>query len=49
MYGTIVRSMIRRGVRHINAGDIGPMLASYSKNAVLVFPGDHSWGGEIKK
>lgn len=37
--------VIRRGVRRINAGDIGPMLGNYANNALLVFPGDHSWGG----
>jgi ketosteroid isomerase-like protein len=46
MFGWIVGLMIRRGVRHLNAGYVGPMLSSYSRNAVLVFPGDHSWGGE---
>jgi ketosteroid isomerase-like protein len=40
--------MIRRGVRHMNAGDVGPMLSSYSRDAVLVFPGEHSWGGEYR-
>ena len=40
--------MIRRGVRRINAGDIGPMLGSFAEDATLVFPGDHSWGGEYK-
>lgn len=48
MFGWIVRLMIRRGVRHLNAGDIGPLLSSYSREAVLVFPGDHSWGGEYR-
>ena len=48
MYGWIVRLMIARGVRRLNAGDIGPLLSGYSKEAVLVFPGDHSWGGEYK-
>ncbi|HEV8573391.1 MAG TPA: nuclear transport factor 2 family protein [Dehalococcoidia bacterium] len=38
--------MIRRGVQRINAGDIGPMLSSFANDAVLVFPGEHSWGGE---
>jgi ketosteroid isomerase-like protein len=40
--------MIRRGIRHINAGDVCPMLSSYSRNAVLIFPGEHSWGGEYR-
>ena len=47
-YGWIVAMMIRRGVRRINAGDIGPMLSSFADDATLVFPGDHSWGGEYK-
>ena len=40
--------MIRRGVRQINAGDIGPMLGSFADDATLVFPGDHSWGGKYR-
>ena len=40
--------MIRRSVRRLNAGNVGPMLSSYSKNAVLVFPGSHSWGGRYE-
>jgi ketosteroid isomerase-like protein len=48
MYATAVRWMIRRGVERINKGDIGPMLASYANDAVLVFPGEHSWGGEYR-
>jgi ketosteroid isomerase-like protein len=47
-YGWIVAILIRRGVRRINAGDIGPMLSSFAEDATLVFPGDHSWGGEYK-
>jgi ketosteroid isomerase-like protein len=40
--------MIRRAVRRINGGDIGPMLGSFAEDATLVFPGDHSFGGEYK-
>jgi ketosteroid isomerase-like protein len=47
-YGWIVALLIRRGVRRLNAGDIGPMLASFANDAILVFPGDHSWGGEYR-
>jgi ketosteroid isomerase-like protein len=46
--GWIVAPMLRRAVRRINAGDIGPMLGSFADDAVLVFPGDHSWGGEYR-
>ena len=47
-YGWIVSMMIRRGVRRINAGDIRPMLGSFAEDAILMFPGDHSWSGEYK-
>lgn len=40
--------MIRRSIRKLNAGDIKPLLNSYTDDAVLSFPGDHSWGGEYK-
>jgi ketosteroid isomerase-like protein len=32
----------------LNAGDIGPMLSSFADDAVLLFPGEHSWGGEYE-
>ena len=48
MLGWIAGLMIRRGVRHINAGNVGTMLSSYSRDAVLVFPGDNSWSGEYR-
>jgi ketosteroid isomerase-like protein len=32
----------------MNEGDIGPTLGSYADDAVVVFPGDHSWGGEYR-
>jgi ketosteroid isomerase-like protein len=38
--------VLRRAIRRVNEGDIGPMLRSYADDAVLVFPGDSSWGGE---
>ena len=48
MFGWLVGVMIRRGVRRVNAGDVGPMLSSYASDAVDVFPGDNSWGGEYR-
>ena len=48
MFGLIARLMIARGLRRLNSGDIGPLLSGYAKNAVLMFPGDHSWGGEYR-
>jgi len=47
-YGWLVAAMIRSAVRRINGGDIGPLLGSFAADATLLFPGDHSWGGEYK-
>jgi len=47
-YAWLVAALIRRAVRRINAGDISPMLESFADDATLVFPGDHSFGGEYK-
>jgi ketosteroid isomerase-like protein len=46
MYKAAVRWMIRRNVRALAEGNVKPLLAGYADNAVLVFPGQNSWGGE---
>jgi ketosteroid isomerase-like protein len=38
--------MIRRNVKALSQGDISPLLSGYADDAVLVFPGQSSWGGE---
>jgi ketosteroid isomerase-like protein len=38
--------MIRRSVQDLRAGDLGPTLARFADDAVLVFPGRSSWAGE---
>jgi ketosteroid isomerase-like protein len=48
MYKFLVRTMIRRNIAALNRGDPGPLLTSYAADAVLVFPGTSSWGGEHK-
>jgi ketosteroid isomerase-like protein len=48
MYKAAVRWMIRRNVAALRRGDPGPLLAGYSDDAVLVFPGPSSWGGEYR-
>jgi ketosteroid isomerase-like protein len=45
MYAWIVRRMIRRNIRRVNGGDIGPALAAYARDAELVYPGESSWAG----
>lgn len=46
MYKSAVRWMIRRNVRALSHGDLTPLLSGYADDAVLVFPGQSSWGGE---
>jgi ketosteroid isomerase-like protein len=46
MYKSAVRWMIRRNVRALAQGNVEPLLAGYADDAVLVFPGQSSWGGE---
>jgi ketosteroid isomerase-like protein len=48
MYKATVRRLMRRGVRALNSGDLGPLLASFSEDAVLTFPGQSSWAGEYR-
>ena len=48
MYKAAVRWMIRRNVAALSAGDLRPTLAGYADDAVLVFPGPSSWGGEYR-
>ena len=45
MYKSAVRWMIRRNVEALRHGDVGPLLAGYADDALLVFPGPSSWGG----
>jgi ketosteroid isomerase-like protein len=38
---------LRRDVRALNAGDIGPVLSNFARDAVLRFnDGEHRWAGE---
>jgi ketosteroid isomerase-like protein len=46
MYKAAVRRMIRRNAGELARGDLGPLLSGYADDAVLVFPGSSSWGGE---
>jgi ketosteroid isomerase-like protein len=48
MYKTAVRSMIRRNVRALRNGDLGPLMAGYADDAVFVFPGNSRWSGEYR-
>lgn len=46
MYKFAVRWMIRRNARALGQGNLRPLLAGYADDAVLIFPGQSSWGGE---
>lgn len=48
MYKAAVRWMIRRNVRALASGNAGPLLATYARDAVLLFPGRSSWSGEYR-
>ena len=48
MFGWLTSVLLRRSIRHLNQGDIGPSIDRYSHDAALVFPGDSSWGGEYR-
>jgi len=48
MRAWIARRMIGRAIARLNAGDPGPILRNYSRDAVLVFPGSHSWGARYQ-
>ena len=43
MYGSVARSLARRAVEGVNAGEVEPALRNYAEDATIVFPGDHSW------
>ncbi len=45
VYKSAVRWMIRRNVAALAEGDLRPLLSGYADDAVLVFPGNSSWGG----
>jgi ketosteroid isomerase-like protein len=42
-YKGATRALLRRNVKALMAGDPGPLLALYRADAVLTFPGEHSW------
>lgn len=48
LYRSAVKAMLARNIRAVNAGDIGPLLATYADDATLVFPGRSSWGREYR-
>ncbi len=48
MYGWIVRLMMRRAIRQLNAGDLEPLLSAYADDVRFIFPGQHSWAADYR-
>lgn len=48
LYRAAVRTVLRRNVRAINAGDPGPLFASYANDVHFVFPGRSSWTADLR-
>ncbi len=48
IYKAAVRLLIRRNIRSMNQGNYRPVLAMFSKDAELTFPGDNSWSRQYR-
>src|SRR3954453_23785127 len=48
LYVWAVKAMLRRNVAALMSGDVGPLSRMYADDAVLEFPGEHSWGPEYR-
>jgi ketosteroid isomerase-like protein len=48
MYKAAVRWMMKRNIAALNAGSYQPVLAMYTEDATLAFPGDNSWSRQIR-
>jgi ketosteroid isomerase-like protein len=48
MYKWAVRYKIRQGTNALTAGNLEPLLAGFADDAVFIFPGTSSWGGEYR-
>ena len=46
MYSWIVKQALRRLEKQLGGGEVDKLMAAYADDAVMVFPGDSSWGGE---
>jgi ketosteroid isomerase-like protein len=48
VYKAAVRHLIRRNLRALNAGDPEPVLAMFTDDAELRFPGDNTWATQFR-
>ncbi len=47
LYAAAVRWMLRRNIRALGRGDMGPLLSSYAEDVHFVFPGENSWKADL--
>jgi ketosteroid isomerase-like protein len=48
LYGWTVRSMLRRNLTRLRAGDVEPLFGTYAEDVRFVLPGRHSWAGDYR-
>lgn len=48
MYRLIVEQLLRRGFRHLSAGDYEYVVATFAPDAAFSFSGDHALGGALR-
>ncbi len=48
MYKHIVRTIVRRGIERLNAGDPSALLKMAADDVELSFPGDNSWSNMFR-
>lgn len=48
MYKAMIRALLRRQVRQLNAGNFEPLRRMAAPDAELAFPGDNSWARQFR-
>jgi ketosteroid isomerase-like protein len=48
VYTWLLRRLFLRNLRSLRAGDPEPLFKSYAEDVRFLFPGDSSWGGEVR-
>jgi ketosteroid isomerase-like protein len=48
LYRAMFRALLRRNMRHLNEGDIGPLTSTYADDVRFVFPGQSTWAGDYR-
>jgi ketosteroid isomerase-like protein len=48
MYSWLVKQALRRLEKQLGGGEVDKLMSSYGEDAVMVFPGNNSWGGEYR-